>query len=175
MGTMTRKLGMLVALLVALGIVGVGANPASAAGAQSPFWASYSGAAAFINDTTVTFSGTGVAKFLRLSTNGGNAVFTDQVANPDCFGGVEFPNVHTETLTASDGDSLTITAHDIACPTGEFTFHGTGFWEVTGGTGRFSGATGEGTLDGRADFTNGWDQGGFSFQLNGTISAPRGG
>lgn len=174
-GPMIRKLGLLAAMLIALGTAGLGTNAASATDSQVLFRASYAGAAAFTGETSVAFSGTGVARVLGHGTNVGNAQFTDQVPNADCFGGVEFPNVHTETLTAADGDSLTITAHDIACPTSEYRFRGTGFWEVTGGTGRFGGATGEGTLEGQADFTQGWDQGEFSFRLTGTISAPRGG
>ena len=46
--------------------------------------------------------------------------------------------------------------------------HGTGHWVVTGGTGRFSGSSGQGTIDGHADF----NQGVFSFQFTGTLSAP---
>ena len=172
---MIRTLRLLAAILIALGTAGLGTNSASATGSQVPFRASYSGAAAFTSETSVAFNGTGVASLLGRGTNAGGAQFTDQVPNAGCFGGVEFPNVHTETLTSADGDSLTITAHDIACPTSEYRFRGTGVWEVTGGTGRFSGATGEGTLEGQADFTRGWDQGEFSFQLAGTISAPAGG
>lgn len=41
---------------------------------------------------------------------------------------------------------------NFACPTGPFTFHGTGTWTVAGGTDRFDGVTGEGTIEGDADF-----------------------
>jgi hypothetical protein len=82
-----------------------------------------------------------------------------------------FANINIETLTAANGDTLVLTGdHDEACPTGPNAVHGTGDWTVTGGTGRFAGATGQGTFDGVADFNRGT----FSFQLTGTISAPGG-
>ena len=48
---------------------------------------------------------------------------------------------------------------------------GIGQWTVTGGTGRFSNATGKGTIDGYGDFIKGV----LNFQFKGTISAPNGG
>jgi hypothetical protein len=42
---------------------------------------------------------------------------------------------------------------------------------VSAGTGRFSNATGSGTIDGYADF----NQGTFNFHFSGTITAPSGG
>jgi hypothetical protein len=44
-------------------------------------------------------------------------------------------------------------------------YHGTGHWEVTGGTGRFLGATGQGTIEGDADF----NQGRFVIAMVGTV------
>jgi hypothetical protein len=79
-------------------------------------------------------------------------------------------NVNTETLTAADGDTLTLTSDDVACPIGPGVFHGSGNWVVTGGTGRFSGATGHGTLAGQSDFNRGV----FAFRVTGAISAPTG-
>ena len=60
--------------------------------------------------------------------------------------------MHTETLTAANGDQLVIRMVNVACHTGPFTCHGTGRWTVLGGTGRFEGVTGEGTDEGDADF-----------------------
>lgn len=157
---MTRKLRMLVAMLIALGIIGMGANSAPAAGVQVPFSASYSGTAA----TDLTFSGTGTATHLGRIANNGYAVITGPSSS--CLEG--FANTNYQTLTAANGDSLTLTSSDEACPIGQGVYRGTGHYVVTGGTGRFSGATGQGTFDGRADFT----QGVFTFQLTGTISAP---
>jgi len=155
---------LVVALRSAAGAIGIRARAASAAGSPLPFTGSYAGAAAFADPTTVTFRGTGIATHLGASTTQGHAVMT----GPDsrCPGGVA--NVNSQTLTAANGDSLTITSHDVACPISSNVLRGTGKWVVTGGTGRFSGASGQGTLEGYSDFY----QGVFRFQLTGTISAP---
>ena len=156
---------MLVVMLIAMGTIGIGANSASAAGDQVPFRASYSGTAAFNSATgTALFTGTGIASYLGRSTNVNHITVSGPAS---CPGG--FANINVETLTAANGDTLVLTGpHDQACPTGPTAVHGTGDWTVTGGTGRFAGATGHGTFDGGADF----NQGTFSFQLTGTISVP---
>jgi hypothetical protein len=174
---MTRKRLMLVmlatfvTLLIPIGAMAIRAIPASAAGAhQVPFTASYSGAAVLTSPTSATFSGKGIATYLGSSTSEGDSVVTG-AAGPDssCPGG--FVNTNHETLTAANGDTLILTSQDVACPIGpisDYVFHGTGNWVVSGGTGRFSGASGQGTFDGHSDF----NQGVFSFQLTGAISAP---
>ena len=166
---MTRKRHMLVVMLIAMGTIGIGANSASAAaGHQVPFRASYSGAATFNSATgTALFTGTGIASHLGRSTNVNNiTVLSGPVS---CPGG--FANKNVETLTAANGDKLMLTGpHDVGCPIRPGVVHGTGDWTVTGGTGRFAGATGQGTFVGGADFNTGR----FSFQLTGTISAPGG-
>src|SRR6516164_2664739 len=165
---MTRKRHMLVVMLIAMGTIGIGANSASAAaGHQVPFRASYSGTAAFNSATgTALFTGTGIASYLGRSTNVNHITVSGPAS---CPGG--FANINVETLTAANGDTLVLTGpHDQGCPTRPNAVHGTGHWIVTGGTGRFAGATGQGTFDGGADF----NQGTFSFQPTGTISAPGG-
>ena len=168
---MTRKRHMLVVMLIAMGTIGIGANSASAAaGHQVPFRASYSGAATFNSATgTALFTGTGIASHLGRSTNVNNiTVLSGPVS---CPGG--FANKNVETLTAANGDTLELRGpHDVGCPTptDPNVVHGTGDWTVTGGTGRFAGATGQGIFVGGADFTKHT----FSFQLTGTISAPGG-
>ena len=165
---MTRKRHMLVVMLIAIGTIGIGANSASAAaGHQVPFRASYSGTAAFTSATTALFTGTGIASHLGRSTNVNHITVTGPATS--CSGG--FANINVETLTAANGDTLELRGpHDVGCPTRPGVVHGTGDWTVTGGTGRFAGATGQGTFDGVADFNRGT----FSFQLTGTISAPGG-
>ena len=166
---MTRKRHMLVVMLIAMGTIGIGANSASAAaGHQVPFRASYSGAATFNSATgTALFTGTGIASHLGRSTNVNHITVTGPATS--CSGG--FANINVETLTAANGDTLELRGpHDVGCPTRPGVVHGTGDWTVTGGTGRFAGATGQGTFDGGANFNTGT----FSFQLTGTISAPGG-
>lgn len=164
---MTRKSFVLVAMFIALGTFAVDAPSASAVGNQVPFSGSYSGAAvADFSTGTITFSGTGIATHLGLSTNEGYAQVTG--FDSSCPGGLA--NVNYETLTGTNGDSLTLISYDVGCEVSQGVYHGTGHWMVTGGTGRFSGATGQGTLEGDGDFNRGQ----FSFQLTGTISAPTG-
>jgi hypothetical protein len=158
---------VMAAMLIVPWMTGMGATSVFAAGTQVPFKGSYSGTAAWNNGAPL-FSGSGNATHLGLSTNEGYVVFT--TATPDCAGGV--PNDNYETLTAANGDSFTIVSHDVACPIGPYQYHGSGNWEVVNGsgTGRFTGATGQGTFDGQSDF----NQGVFSMQLTGTIFAPGG-
>jgi hypothetical protein len=165
---MTRKRLLfvtLVTMVIPLGAVGIRAISVSAAGAHEvPFTGSYWGTAAFTSATTITFSGTGSATYLGRGANEGNVVVT----GPDtsCPGGIA--NINYETLTAANSDTLMLTSYDVACPIGPGALHGTGHWVVTGGTGRFSGASGQGTIDGHADF----NQGVFGFHLTGSLSAP---
>ena len=93
------------------------------------------------------------------------------ITGPDSVipGGLD--NVNTETYSAANGDTLTLTSQDVAIPVAPGVLHGIGQWTVTGGTGRFSNATGNGTIDGYGDF----NQGTFFFRFNGTISIPNGG
>ena len=165
---MTRKSHILVVMLIAIGTIGIGASPASAAARdQVPFQASFTGAANFTSQTTALFKGTGHATYLGLSTNENHITVLGPATS--CPGG--FVNENDETLTAANGDQLMLTGpHDVGCPspTDPTVVHGTGAWTVAGGTGRFAGATGQGTFVGGADFNTGT----FNFQLTGTISAP---
>lgn len=168
-GKMTRKrllLVMLVTMSIPLGVMGIRAIPVAAASTHEvPFKGSYSGTAVLTSPTSANFNGEGNSAHLGSSTNEGYSVVT----SPDssCPGGLA--NDHYETLTAANGDTLSLVSHDVACPTDPGMFHGTGHWVVTGGTGRFSGSSGQGTFDGHSDF----NQGVFSFQLTGTISGPK--
>jgi hypothetical protein len=49
-------------------------------------------------------------------------------------------------------------------------YQGVGTYAVTGGTGKFAGATGQGTFTGTGDFINGTS----ACTFDGTIFAPRG-
>ena len=162
---MTWKRHTLAVMLITIATIGIGVNSASAADTQVPFHASYSGTAAFTSATTALFTGTGIASHLGRSTNVNHITVTGPATS--CPGG--FANINVEMLTAANGDTLVLTGpHDQGCPTRPGVVHGTGDWTVTGGTGRFAGATGQGTFVGGADFNRGT----FSFQLTGTISAP---
>lgn len=162
---MTRLFRMLAAMLAALGIIGIAANTVHASDTQVPFVGSYSGTASFTDDPYVRLlDGTGFSTHLGLGTNHGRVVITG--LDNSCSGGIA--NVNYETLIAANGDTLSLASDDVACPVGQGVYHGTGEWFVTGGTGRFSGASGQGTLDGQVD----WVHLVFTINLTGTISAP---
>jgi hypothetical protein len=166
--TMAMKFRMFALILLALGPIAMGANPVHAQDQQVPFSGSYSGTVSFTSDQNVVLlDGTGRATHLGRSTTEGTVTITGPVVD-GCPGGIA--NVNTETLTAANGDTITLTVEDVACPEGPGLFHGTGEWEVTEGTGRFSGATGHGTFDGHINLV----EGRFTFDLSGTISAPNG-
>lgn len=158
---MFQKLHQSVLALLAVGALLLGASPAAAADSQVPFKVTFSGSAAISSPTTSTFVGTGHASHLGRITTSGRADITG--LDGSCPGGVA--NVNTETLTAANGDTITISSQDVACPTGPGQYHGTGHWTVVGGTGRFAGATGAGSFDGHSDFIAGT----FEATLTGSI------
>jgi hypothetical protein len=161
---MTKTLHFSTALL-AVATLGLCSSSASAACRPIPFSARFSGSAAITGQTTTAFAGTGTATHMGHVTSDGHA----DITGPDgsCSGGLA--NVNVEVLTDAHGDTLTVTSDDVACPTGPGQFHGTGQWTVTGGTGRFSGATGQGSLDGSSDF----DAGTFTVRLTGNVTLAR--
>ena len=158
-----RRVISLAAAAAALGLVAP--TPANAVNDGVPFKAQLSGTAAFTSPTTVEFHGGGQAPYLGRFVSSGVAILNAPTGT--CPGGVPgIPNVHTETLTAASGDQLVIRMVNFACPTSPFTFHGTGHWTVPSGTGRFEGVTGEGTIDGDADFETNT----FALTLTGTLT-----
>jgi hypothetical protein len=103
---------------------------------------------------------------MGLSADSGQAYLTGPGSCPNGF-----TNADYETLTAANGDTLTILSSNVACPTDGGYYHATGHWVVIGGTGRFSGTTGQGDMDCHSLLVQGGPN---SFQLTGTISAPNG-
>jgi hypothetical protein len=157
-----RRVLSLAAAAVALALVAP--TRANAANDGVPFNAQLSGMAVFTSPTTVEFRGAGQAMYLGQFVGVGVAVLEPPTGT--CPGGMPgIPNVHSETLTAADDSQLVVRMVDVACPTGPFTFHGTGHWTVVGGTDRFEGVTGEGVVEGDADFETNT----FAFTLTGTL------
>ena len=157
------RLAILLAAALPLGLVAL--TSATASNGDMPFTARVSGSAAFTSPTTVEFHGAGQAIHLGQFVGSGVALLEPPTAT--CPGGTPgIPNVHSETLTAANGDELEIRMINVGCPTGPFTFHGTGHWTVVGGTGRFQGVTGQGMNEGNADFETNT----FALTLTGTLS-----
>jgi hypothetical protein len=155
--------GPVMALMTAAALV-MGANVASAAGGHTTFKATFSGTAQLTSPTTALFVGAGSATQMGRVTTSGDALVTG--SSDACAGGLA--NINTETLTNNDGDTVTFTSDDVGCPTGPGQYHGFGHWTVTGGTGRFTGATGEGSFDGHSDFNVGT----FTITLTGSLVMP---
>jgi hypothetical protein len=112
---------------------------------------------------TISVSGSGQARHLGATT----AVTNDQVHN--LLTGAASA---TYTLTGANGDTVVL-ALDFQAATvqGAVTFAGT--YIVTGGTGRFTGATGSGSISGSAMF-QGPTSGVGSFEVHGTLTSPAG-
>jgi hypothetical protein len=136
-------------------------HPAAAATDPPPFTASFSGTATVAGPTSIAFSGSGWATSMGPITTSGHNDATG--VDMGCPGGSANDNI--ETLVDGAGAALTILSHDVGCPTGLLRFHGTGRWTVVGGTGRYTDATGQGTIVGNVDLLRGT----FSMDLSGTI------
>ena len=74
-------------------------------------------------------------------------------------------------FTAANGDDVFLTFLFLGIPTSPTAFSIAGDWQVTGGTGRFEGASGSGTYTGQVEFVSLTDAVG-TFALEGTISSP---
>ena len=74
-------------------------------------------------------------------------------------------------FTAANGNDVFITFVFLGIPTSPTAFSIAGVWQVTGGTGRFEGASGSGTYTGQVEFVGEADAVG-TFVLAGTISSP---
>jgi hypothetical protein len=155
-------IGKLLAMSVATFVLmlPIGQSPALAAG-QVPFEGKYTGQIAFTSQTTLAYSGSGIAAHLGSSAMSGRI---DVLGPGSCPGGYDIEE-HV-SIWAANGDQLTMVLRERTCPFESGVFHGVGSYEITGGTGRFYGATGQGTADGHGDFNRGI----FDLALSGTIS-----
>ena len=152
--------------LLVLGIcVAAGAAHAAPGGTTRPWHAQGSGT---ITVAPPEFSGT----FHGTHTGGGTVDGTFVVAGfpPPCgFGSVPITDV--VTLTTANGDTINQVWAGTTCQSGPTTFHGDQTYTITGGTGRFSTATGSGAVTTDSDFPNGlFNPGTFTFTQDGTIS-----
>jgi hypothetical protein len=148
---------VVVVMILALGAIGAAASSASAAKPSVPFSASVSGSAIVdLGAGTIKLAGTG------------NASHLGNVKSYKAIGSITTPttDILTETLTAANGDSLTILCSQVVADLGNGLWHGTDTWTVIGGTGRFSGATGSGTGETNVDL----NVGRFTKALTGTIA-----
>lgn len=155
------------ALLALLSSAGA---PRALAATQVPFTAQFSGAITFSPTPSgfpVHVSGTGGGSHLGRSTNGGTVVLLNET-NSECPT-TGFVVLNTQTITAANGDRVFLTITDHPCPAGgPGLFSGSDPYTITGGTGRFAGASGGGTFVGNGNFNNNT----FSYMFSGAISVP---
>jgi hypothetical protein len=156
---------MKVLILSLLGLLTIlSAFPTAFATHSTPFNGSGSGTFTDTSPTTVLITGTGYYDHLGFTQLRFPSTITGQAT---CGG---FTATEQDTYTGASGDSVFQTVHDTICPTttpNAFTL--TGSFTVTGGTGRFDGASGSGTVQASITFTSA-TTGTFSGTQTGTIS-----
>jgi hypothetical protein len=159
-----RRITLAIIAMLAL----VGAIPQGAAAtSQVPFRATFAETSSVAPCGTTllcaTINGTGQATLLGKTTEPASVVFdTSSSPAPGCFS-----ETRTTTLIAANGDTLTLVGPGQVC-FGATTGSAQDSWTVTGGTGRFSGASGSGTDSAAIDTTTGNAVSVFT----GTLSAP---
>jgi hypothetical protein len=130
---------------------------------QVPFKAQFESAISFTSLSTATLAGKGLSSHLGKAKSEGSLAI---VGPAPCDGG--FAVEMTDVYTSASGDQVMVTIDMQACPVGANVYEGAGSYLVTGGTGRFAGASGAGTFTGLGDF----GAGSVACNLNGTISPP---
>jgi len=156
------------AVILTLALAGIGAVTASAKPAAPkpavPFTASVAGTLTPTGPGIFALAGTGQASHLG-NVKSYRALV--QITGGDLVNG-PITNTLTETLTAADGDTVTILCNQVANPVspGSPVLNGTDTWTVIGGTGRFRNATGSGTGHTHADLQAGT----FTKELTGSIT-----
>jgi hypothetical protein len=129
-----------------------------------PFRLGDEGTITFTSPSAATTTGTGNATQLGRITSDSSLTI---VGEASCIGNeVGFSVEMQDTFTAATGDKVTTTITMQLCPIVPGIYHGVGTYVVTGGTGRFAGATGSGVFDGTGNFNTGT----IICALTGTIS-----
>lgn len=135
------------------------ATEAAHASQPTPFRASFHGTftLTFFTGPGAThelrFTGTGRGRHLGAATVDGYSRLQPLASEPACS-----EIVHDEVkLTAANGDEATVVNEAVDClevtPDGRILIHGRGTYQITGGTGRFDGSTGSGSVSTEATVT----------------------
>ena len=150
------------AAILAVALAGIGAHPASAK-SSVPLTASVAGTVSG-SSPDLTLHGTGNASHLG-NVKSYDATVHITTVDPDTG---TITDTLTETLTAANGDTVTVLCQQVATPVspGSSVFDGNDTWTVSGGTGRFSSANGSGSGHTHADLGAGT----FTKDMNGTIN-----
>src|SRR4051812_14061563 len=116
------------AVVLALTLFGVGASSASAAQTSVPFKSSITGTVTSTGPTTFALAGRGTSNPLGKTSYSGTVTIT----NTDDHGVIT--DTLVETLTAANGDTVTLLCHQVATPVSSGVLHGVDTWTVVGGT-----------------------------------------
>ena len=129
-----------------------------------PFRLGDEGTITFTSPSTATTDGTGNATHMgRIASDGSLTI----VGEASCIDNeVGFAVEMQDTFAAANGDQVMTAITMQLCPIAPGIYHGVGTYVVTGGTGRFAGATGSGVFDGTGNFNTGT----IICALRGTIS-----
>ena len=100
--------------------------------------------------TSASYSGTGTAAHLGLAQLEGDISIYGPAPCPNGFAAT-----HSDTLPAADGSQVSMTISEPSCPrpADPSTYDCTGTYTITGGTGRFTSATGSGDWGGSVTFS----------------------
>lgn len=140
MSVTKRMMQVAVALLVAVGLTGLGVTTAGAAQPDRPFGAVVTGTIRpSIDGTTFVLEGQAFSPGLGQMGYHGEV----QITGVDQNGVIT--DVLTETFTTAKGDTLVIRCDQVATPIDDGVYLGEDTWSVIGGTGKLAGATGSGT------------------------------
>ena len=147
-----RRLALGLALFPTLALATVAVPTASAGATTVPFRATIAetftiNPACFPARLCGDITGSGHGS--HLGKIGESAAIVSYLSTP--LGGGCFPETRTTTLTAANGDELTLAAAGTNCPTSPTTVAASDTFTVTGGTGRFVGASGSGTVSATVD------------------------
>ena len=155
---MTRWTLKTLATAAALSALLVGAvAPASAAGETAPLGARCTGTIQITgadqsgNPTNAAYGGDCRGN-LGIKRMQGAIAVTGPASSSVCGSAGGFGAQHADTLTSADGSRLFLRVLENACQEGPGAYHCIGTYTVTGGTGRFAGATGSGGFDGHVSF-----------------------
>jgi hypothetical protein len=154
---------VLVPAILAVVLV-LGMSPAVFAVSPVPFEGSGSGTFSDTSSNTVALTGSGHYTHLGLTT----ITATSTITGTSACGG--FTATEQDTYAGANGDAVYLTVHEVFCSTSASNvFLLSGTFTVTGGTGRFEGASGSGTIQATATFLAA-TSGSFSGTTAGTIA-----
>jgi hypothetical protein len=140
----SRLYRLIVSLLILTSIFGLVSARSAEAAEQVPFDGSFTTSHATVVPcgpvtVCITLSGVGEARHLGRAEFVKNSLST-RTSTP-CSGGLVNTYTASLTLTAADGDIITMSGSGTVCE-GPGLVQASGIYTVTGGTGRFSGASG---------------------------------